>query len=712
MVALAAAVVSILLAGFAAGRPGARTLALVAVCIAAVAASCAWRLGQTQHSPLEEMADRHGVVTLDVEVARDARVFTRFGHEAGVVGVRVLRATAKGATVATRDLATAFVEGRTDDLVVGRRLTMVGRLGPSESTNEVATIDVVRRSPTRPAAWWWEASERVRAGVRHAVAHTGEDQSALVPALVDGDDQRVSDEVQEDFRRSGLTHLLAVSGTNLTIVLAVVLVLARSMGAPRRVLVALGLVSVVGFVLLARPDPSVVRAAAMGVVGLAALGLGSRGGIRALSVAIVALLFIDPWLSRSLGFVLSVCATAGILIAAPILTRRLERWMPRWCALAIAVPVAAQLACTPAIAAISGEVSLVAVFANVLAGPMVAPATVAGLAGGLLDLVSAPLAWVPGTFAGWCVTWILSVGHHAASLAGASLGWRAPWWLLILLVPLAFVVMWRLARHPAVVVGVALGLGLGIWRPPQVGWPPAGWVMVACDVGQGDATALATGDGSAMLVDVGPEPAAVDRCLDRLRVDRLPVVAITHGDADHVAGWAGAVSGREVGALLVGPSGGPPSAAVEARELIAGQRFVLGALHVEVLWPTDRRRPSADGRNDASLVMRVTTRHARLLITGDVGPEAQDALLGVRPDVAADVLKMPHHGSGQQSSAFFDAVGARIATISSGKDNDYGHPAAAALQLLREHHVAWWRTDTDGDVAVVVRDGRLAVVTR
>ena len=112
---------------------------------------------------------------------------------------------------------------------------MVGRLAPSDTTSEVATIDVVRRSPTRPAAWWWEASERVRAGVRNAVAHTGHDPSALVPALVDGDDQRISDEVKEEFRRSGLTHLLAVSGTNLTIVLAVVLVLGTVIGraAPR-----------------------------------------------------------------------------------------------------------------------------------------------------------------------------------------------------------------------------------------------------------------------------------------------------------------------------------------------------------------------------------------------------------------------------------------------------------------------------------------------
>jgi competence protein ComEC len=479
----------------------------------------------------------------------------------------------------------------------------------------------------------------------------------------------------------------------------------------------LGLVSVAGFVLLARPDPSVVRAAGMGVVGLAALGLGSRGGLRALSVAVLALLFLDPWLSRSAGFVLSVCATAGILLSAPPLARRLQRWLPRWAALAVAVPIAAQLACTPAIAAISGEVSLVAVFANVLAGPLVAPATVAGLVGGLVDLVSAPVARLPGTVAGWCATLIIAVAHASSSLAGASLGWRAPWWLLVMLAPLAFGVIWRLARHPAVVVGLALGVGLGMWRPPQVGWPPDGWVMVACDVGQGDATVVASGVGSAMLVDVGPEPAPVDRCLDRLHVRHLPVVAITHAHADHVDGWAGAVSGRDVGPVLVGPSGGPRSE--PPRPIVAGERFAIGRLRVEVLWPM-AGEPAPDNEdgsavNDASLVLRVTVpgRHPmQLLLTGDIEPDAQEALLRLHPDLAADVVKMPHHGSGRQSSAFFDAVGARVATISAGEGNDYGHPAAAALQLLREHHVAWWRTDLDGDIAMVVREGRLSVVTR
>ena len=690
---------------------------MVAVGVAAVAASCAWRLAQDQHSPLDALAEQHRLVTLDAEVSRDARVFSRFGHQSAVVGVRVLRASAKDVTVATRDQATAFVDGSSGDLVVGRRLTMVGRLAPSDSTSEVATIDVVRRTHARPAVWWWEASERVRAGVRHAVDHTGTNPSALVPALVDGDDQHVSDQVQEEFRRSGLTHLLAVSGTNLTIVLAVVLVLARALGAPRRALVLLGLASVLGFVLLARPDPSVVRAAGMGVVGLAALGLGNRGGMRALSVAVLALLFLDPWLSRSAGFILSVCATAGILLGAPPLTRRLEGWLPRWVALAVAVPVAAQLACTPAIAALSGEVSLVAVFANVLAGPLVAPATVAGLAGGLIDLVSPTVARLPGTVAGGCASAILQVGHMSSSLAGASLGWRAPWWLLVVLAPLVFAVVWRLARHPAVVVGLVLGVGIGMWRPPQAGWPPDGWVMVACDVGQGDATVVATGASSAMLVDAGPEPAPVDRCLDRLHVQRLPVVAITHSHADHVGGWTGAASGRDIGVLLVGPSGGPRSTPV--RRVAAGEWFAVGRLRVEALWPP-AGEPAPDiqdgsAMNDASLVLRVTVpgRHPlRLLLTGDVEPDAQEELLRIHPDLAADVVKMPHHGSSRQSPGFFDAVGARVATISAGEGNDYGHPAAAALRLLRDQQVAWWRTDLDGDIAVVMRDGRLSVVTQ
>ncbi|MCW2752320.1 MAG: competence protein ComEC [Aeromicrobium sp.] len=326
---------------------GRLSLVVTAVCVAAIGASCAWRLTTIEHSPLTDLANRHQLATLDVQVARDASTFTQHGQVSTVVEVLVRRVVTSHADLQTRDHATAYLKGAPKDLVVGRRLTVRGRLMPSDSSDEAALIDVLSRGPTDRASWWWEASEGVREGVRRSVETTGEEQRALVPALVDGDDSRISDLVKDNFRRSGLTHLMAVSGTNLTIVLAVLLVVGKAAGVRRRGLWVLGAVSIIGFVLLARPDPSVVRAAGMGVVGVAALGYGDRGGVRSLAWAIIGLLFIDPWLARSAGFILSVCATAGILLlVAPVLARPLLRWMPRWCALALAVPLAAQLACT------------------------------------------------------------------------------------------------------------------------------------------------------------------------------------------------------------------------------------------------------------------------------------------------------------------------------------------------------------------------------
>jgi competence protein ComEC len=692
-------------------------LIMTAICLAAIAASCAWRLATVEHSQLTELARQHRLATLEVDVRSDARTFTHHGQPALVVEVLVRRAVTRHVDLRTRDHATAFLDGAADDLVVGRRLTILGRLSPSDSSDEAALIDVVRRGPADRASWWWEASEHVREGVRRAVAPTGSEARALVPALVDGDDSGISDEIDEDFRRSGLTHLMAVSGTNLTIVLSVVMLVGRAAGVRRRGLWVLGALSIVAFVLLARPDPSVVRAAAMGAVGIAALGFGARGGMRALAWAVIGLVFLDPWLARSAGFILSVCATAGILLLAPIVARPLLAWMPRWCALAIAVPLAAQLACTPALVAISGQVSLVAVVANLLAGPAVAPATVAGLLGGIVALVSVPLSHLPGLVAGACASWILAVGHRAASLDAASLEWRGPWQLLVGVIPLVTWAVVKVSSKPVVFVGLSLGLMIGIWRPPQTGWPPPGWLMVACDVGQGDATVLDAGGGSAIVIDAGPEPATVDRCLDRLGVHRIRLMVFTHGHADHIDGWPGVRDGRQVDQIAVGPTGGPPDAAVTTHIATPGESFDVAGIAAEVLWPPASgpiRVAGAEGStaNNASVVLAVQMRGVHLMLTGDVEPEAQDDLLREHPDLAADVLKVPHHGSARQSPQFFEAVGARLATISAGEGNDYGHPAAAALNLMREQGVRWWRTDLDGDIAIVERDGRLSVVTR
>ena len=276
----------------------------------------------------------------------------------------------------------------------------------------------------------------VRAGIRASVPGPTADARALVPALVVGDDQQMSAQVVEDFRTCGLTHLAAVSGTNLTLVVGFLLVLARWAGVRARGLVLVGAVGVLGFVLLARPEPSVLRAAAMGSVAL--LGMGSPGrdrGVRTLGVAVLVLLLVDPWLALSVGFALSSLATAGILFLGPPFRDALRAWLPRWAAEALAVPFAAQLACTPLVAAVSGQVSLVAVVANLVVAAAVAPATVFGLVGGLLVLLVPPLGEACGWVAGGSAWWIITVATRLARLPTAAVDWSAGALSLTLLLP-------------------------------------------------------------------------------------------------------------------------------------------------------------------------------------------------------------------------------------------------------------------------------------
>ena len=268
--------------------------------------------------------------------------------------------------------------------------------------------------------------ERVRAGLREAVRHRAAEPRALVPALVLGDTSAITPALEADFRTTGLTHLTAVSGANLTVLLGFMLIMARWAGVRGWWLRIVGLVGVLAFVALCRSEPSVLRAAAMGLVVLAALGIGGRrSGLRHLALAVMLLVLIDPYLSRSLGFALSVLASAGIIIWSRPWTQTLNRWLPLVVAESVAVPLAAQLSTLPLIAAISGRVSVVGLLANAVAGPLVAPATVLGFAAAGLSLVSALLAAVAGFGAAWSAQMIIWVARLAAALPGASWQWPA-----------------------------------------------------------------------------------------------------------------------------------------------------------------------------------------------------------------------------------------------------------------------------------------------
>lgn len=312
-------------------------------------------------------------------------------------------------------------------LLPGQRVEITGRLAPPRRGDDVAAVLDARAPPYamgRPP-WWQRAAGRVRGGLRDAAGSLPPDERGLLPGLVDGDVAAEPPPLTADMRLTGLTHLQAVSGENVSVVLGVVLALARSLGMRRRGRVVLSALALLAFVVLARPSPSVLRAAVMGGVSLLGLAAGRRiGAVPAIGFAVIVLVLTNPFLGRSVGFVLSVCATSAIVLVAPRWTDRLATSMPRPLATAIAVPAAAQLACTPVLVLVFGQLTPYAVLANLLAAPAVVPATVIGVC-----CAGAAMLWHPGAVSlAWVAagpTWVIAqVAHLLAALPGAGL--RAP----------------------------------------------------------------------------------------------------------------------------------------------------------------------------------------------------------------------------------------------------------------------------------------------
>jgi competence protein ComEC len=712
------------------------SVAVVMTAIAGVGLIDVYRL---RHGPVALLASHEAVVSADFEIRSDPHLVDTGGTapDAAVMKAATMRIEGRGGSWLVRAPVLVLVSGpelqKWFEIPVGTRVVVDGQLRSPNPRSDVSAVLRVRGSPVivRPPSAGLRLVEEVREGLRRSVADRRPEPRALVPALVLGDTSGLDTALTENFTSTGLTHLTAVSGANLTLLLAFLLTAARWIGLRGWSLRLLGLAGVIIFVALCRTEPSVLRAAAMGLVALAALGSGSRAaGVRNLAVASVILLLLDPFLSRSIGFTLSVVACAGIVWWARRWTMIINSWLPLIVAESIAVPLAAQLATTPVLAAVSERVSISGLVANALAGPFVGPATVLGFAAAGASLVSGALAAGFGFGAAWSAQMIIWIARGGAQLPGSE--WHVPvtpltlTWLsvgsLLLAISMAYVLArpW-LSLLLAVILIICLCGG-----PRQPGWPPRDWVLVACDVGQGDGLAIRTDHNSAIVVDSGPTPAAMRSCLDRLGIRRVPLMIITHFHADHVDGLIGVMQHRRVGQVWVSPLAPPGPLAARVRQQavqsgiplnapLPGTRASVGEAELQVIGPVNHALVDQDEssrQNDSSLVIMVKTAGLRMLLTGDVEPPGQQAILSAGVDLQADVLKIPHHGSAQQEPAFIAASHARLAIASAGLDNDYGHPAPRTVQLVRSLGMTLLRTDQNGSIAVRLRHDRLAAVTQ
>ena len=561
-------------------------------------------------------------------------------------------------------------------------------------------------APANPALRAANAARRaLRRGAERALP---EREAGLLLGLSVGDTDRLEPEVEEDFRATGLGHLLAVSGANVAMFLVPVLALVSFLGGRLVMQFSVGLVAVAFFALLTRWEPSVLRASVMASLALLGVLAGRpRSTAALLGGAVLLLLVADPGLARSLGFQLSVAATAGIAALASPLASRLG-WLPRPLALAVAATLGAQLAVTPILLLTFGIVPGVTLLANVLAFPAVPLALSAGLVASAAALVWQPLGGALGKVAALPLAYLVGLSDRLARAPVPSLSSRGVL-VPLLTAALGVVAAWRLraGRRKFGTVAVLFAAGALIWTAAARAGPPDSLTVTFLDVEQGDAAVVRTPEGGTVLIDAGPDDDLVATRLASMGVRRIDLAVATHAHADHVEGLPAVFSRFPVGLLLEpGCTHESPSyhrlldaledEGLRVRHARGGQRFAIGSLVVEILGPDEC---SHTGPNDDSVVLRLRYGEATALFPGDAERPAQQDLLDDADPVEADVLKVPHHGGDTSLEEFLRRVSADVAVVSVGP-NDYGHPEAPVLEALERTGAVVLRTDQVGDVSI------------
>ncbi len=577
--------------------------------------------------------------------------------------------------------------------------------------------------------------EELRARFLFLLTGVTDDSAGLVAGLAIGERGLISQTLSENMKELSLTHLVAVSGANLAIVAAAVFMLASVTGVSRFWRFFLAYLAIALYILLVGPESSVLRAGAMAAFVMASWWLGRKvNPLIPLSWAVILLLLIDPALAVDFGFALSVFATLGLLILAAALHLRLEPRLGTWLSLGVSASLAAQLYTMPVLLALQPSIPLYSVLANLAVEAVVAPVTVLGILAVIATPVLPQLTSLLTWFASLGTWWIEVVSNHLARLPMTRIpmlpGDLGIFFTVLLVIGVSLVLV---SKSPNLRM---LGFVFAALFLVPIGWVASdlvrhsnfhqGWQVLNCDVGQGDALLLRDG-GEVALIDVGREDAPIDNCLDDLGIRHIDLLVLTHFDADHVGGIAGALEGRSVGlALLSGFDDDRPLVklvsdvlSVSAQRVEIGYSGVTGSLGSaswRVLAPSFAANEAEDS-NDASVVVLFEMTGFNVLTLGDLGERGQLRLVRNYWPVLFELRQMPlilkvaHHGSKDQSNELHELVQPDVALISVGKDNDYGHPSRNLLAILADAKARTLRTDLLGPISIRVEAGKLVAAT-
>jgi len=508
-------------------------------------------------------------------------------------------------------------------------------------------------------------------------------EGALVAGFLIGDTRGLPDADYEALRLAGLSHFVAVSGSNVALFLAAWWLATGPLGwGPRRRAV-IGLIGIAVFAVVTRWEPSVVRASVMAATVLA----GKLAGVpiapwSALGWAVTAVVAVSGGVVHEVGFQLSVAATAGILAGGPLWAGRRRRWL--WTTLG--ATLSAQAAVAPILLHHFGTVPLMAPLTNVIAAPLVVVSTALGGAGALVGI--APVVRAAARVAAV----VLAVARRAADLPQLHTAG-------VVVIAGGCLTGWRLrALRPLLAIGCVLAVGASLLPAGH----PDGPTVAFLDVGQGDAAIITGPSGEVIVLDGGPDPAVMRDYLRARGIRHVDLLVVSHGHADHTTGLVGITAVARVDRLWYPQQLGEGSPLDDiVAEVAAGGGAVstpalgttatIGAFDLEVLGPL-RRYASP---NDGSIVVRVTAAGVSVLFTGDIEAIAQQDLGPIR----ADVMKVPHQGSITSDLDWLAASAPSLAVISVGP-NDFGHPSEAVIATLTEAGATVMRTDRDGTVTV------------